>query len=139
MCRDRELACECADEAFARALMRWNRLSMRGSPDGWIYTVALNYLRRLRRRQAIEARLLAGARSEAPLDPEFAGVWSAVALLPRRQREAIVLRYVADLPEKDIAHAMRVSRGTVSSTLADARRQLATLLEEPAPAEEAKE
>jgi RNA polymerase sigma-70 factor (ECF subfamily) len=48
-----------------------------------------------------------------------------VAKLPDRQRTAVVLRYVADLPEADIAAAMKVSRGTVASTLSDARKALA--------------
>ena len=45
--------------------------------------------------------------------------------LPDRQRMAVVLRYLADLTEPDIATIMGVSRGTVASTLADARRSLA--------------
>jgi RNA polymerase sigma-70 factor (ECF subfamily) len=55
--------------------------------------------------------------------------WELVRALPRRQRTAIVLRYAADLPEADIAIAMGVTRGTVSSTLADARRALARMLD----------
>jgi len=55
-------------------------------------------------------------------------VWRAVRALPDRQRTAIVLRYVADLPEVDIAEAMHVSRGTVASNLSDARRSLARYL-----------
>jgi RNA polymerase sigma factor (sigma-70 family) len=42
-------------------------------------------------------------------------VMSAVALLPARQREAIVLRYYADLSEAEIADAMGCSRGAVKS------------------------
>ena len=44
----------------------------------------------------------------------------------------MVLRYVADLTEPQIAQAMGVSRSTVSSTLADASRALASQLVEPA-------
>ena len=43
-------------------------------------------------------------------------------------RTAIVLRYVADLPEADIAEALHVSRGTVASNLSDARKALARYL-----------
>jgi DNA-directed RNA polymerase specialized sigma24 family protein len=52
-------------------------------------------------------------------------------MLPDRQRKAIVLRFVADLAEADIAVAMGATRGTVASTLAAARRRLAELLREP--------
>jgi RNA polymerase sigma-70 factor (ECF subfamily) len=48
---------------------------------------------------------------------------------------AVVLRYLADLTEPDIAIIMGVSRGTVASTLADARHSLAELLVESDTAE----
>jgi hypothetical protein len=38
------------------------------------------------------------------------------------------LRYVAGLPEGEIATALKISRGTVSSTLHDARQRLGRLL-----------
>jgi RNA polymerase sigma-70 factor (ECF subfamily) len=41
---------------------------------------------------------------------------------------AVALRYLADLPEAEIATVMGVSRGTVASTLSSARRHLARLL-----------
>jgi len=40
---------------------------------------------------------------------------AALASLPARRREAIVLRYWLDLPEREIAAAMGVSTGTVKS------------------------
>jgi DNA-directed RNA polymerase specialized sigma24 family protein len=58
-------------------------------------------------------------------DPD---VWTAVRSLPLRQRTAVMLRYVADFAEADIAEAMGVSRGTVAATLSAARRSLALVL-----------
>jgi DNA-directed RNA polymerase specialized sigma24 family protein len=55
-------------------------------------------------------------------------VWDLVRALPERQRIAVVLRYVADLTEPDIAIAMGIARGTVASTLAAARARLAGVL-----------
>ena len=55
-------------------------------------------------------------------------VWELVRALPERQRVAVVLRYVADLTEPDIAIAMGIARGTVASTLAAARERLAEIL-----------
>ena len=46
-----------------------------------------------------------------------AAVVTAVRRLPARQREAIVLRYYADLSEAQMAEAMGVSRGAVKSHL----------------------
>ena len=51
-------------------------------------------------------------------------VLAAVARLPRRSREVLVLRYYLDLQDQEIAAALGVSRGTVSST---ASRGLAAL------------
>jgi RNA polymerase sigma factor (sigma-70 family) len=48
----------------------------------------------------------------------------AIARLPERQRVAIVLRYLADLPLVDVAAAMGCAVGTVKSTLHAARARL---------------
>lgn len=52
----------------------------------------------------------------------------ALASLPVRQREAVVLRYFADLDQEAVAAAMGCSLGTVKSQLSKARRHLATVL-----------
>ena len=109
---------------------QWLAFGGMESPGGWVYRVALNELRRTLRRRSAEARILQRQQlPEAPGGP-LPEVWQAVAQLPARQRTAIVLRFVADLPEADIALAMGVRRGTVSSTLALARRRLSELLQD---------
>jgi RNA polymerase sigma factor (sigma-70 family) len=122
---DPDVARDATDEAFVRALGAWRRVSGMASPAGWTYRVAINVVRRRARRAALERRLL--ARSDRPPTsvPAPAGeAWAAVADLPPRQRTAVVLRFVADLTEAQIAQAMGISRSTVSSTLADATRSL---------------
>ncbi len=57
-------------------------------------------------------------------------VLDAVAALPRRAREVLVLRYYLDLPEEQIAAALGVSRGTVSSTASRAVAAVARSLKE---------
>ncbi|MHB8505631.1 MAG: sigma-70 family RNA polymerase sigma factor [Acidimicrobiales bacterium] len=121
-----DAARDAADEAFARCLLHWRRVRVMGSPDGWAYRVALNELRRTLRRRALERRLLGRLPPPRPApEPSVAAIDELLAGLPPRQRTAVVLRYVADLPEADVAAAMGVTRGTVASTLADARRALA--------------
>jgi RNA polymerase sigma-70 factor (sigma-E family) len=61
---------------------------------------------------------------------ERQAVLLAVARLPRRSREVLALRYYLDLPDDEIAAALGVSRGTVSSTAARARAALARALKE---------
>ena len=56
-------------------------------------------------------------------------VIAAIATLPARQREALVLRYYADLSEAEIAAAMGCSRGAVKSHAARGMAALRTRLE----------
>src|SRR5919109_2013037 len=103
---DLHAAQEAADEAFARAYMRWKRVSQMASPTGWTYRVAFNIPRRRWRRAALEKSLLL-RRLPTPAVPAPAGeTWDAVRQLPMRQRTAVVLRYVADLTEGEVAEAM---------------------------------
>jgi RNA polymerase sigma-70 factor (sigma-E family) len=57
---------------------------------------------------------------------------TAVAALPRRSREVLVLRYYLDLSDEEIAATLGVSRSTVSSTASRALAALARSLEEEA-------
>lgn len=125
---DLHLAQDAADEAFARALARWDRVGRMDSPNGWTYRVALNVLRRRGRRAARERELLARQDLTADVPAPAGEAWDAVRKLPPRQRTAVVLRYVADLTEEQVGAAMGVSRSTISSSLADARRTLGKLL-----------
>jgi RNA polymerase sigma-70 factor (ECF subfamily) len=136
-CGDREIAIEATDEAFARALERWKRVHAMESPAAWTHRVALNAVRRALRRSAMEVRLLRKVPVVDVVPTVDTELWAVVRTLAPRQRDAIVLRYVADLPEADIAQVMNVARGTVASTLADARARLAELLGEPVLVEEA--
>jgi RNA polymerase sigma-70 factor (ECF subfamily) len=55
----------------------------------------------------------------------------ALGTLPVRQRQAIVLHSLADLPIQEVAQALAVPNGTVKSLLARGRRTLAAKLGEP--------
>jgi RNA polymerase sigma-70 factor (sigma-E family) len=70
------------------------------------------------------------AESAAMAGEDRREVLSAVARLPRRAREVLALRYYLDLPDPEIASALGVSRGTVSSTASRALTALARDLQE---------
>ena len=135
--RDLHIAADVTADAFARALVAWNRVSNMESPAGWTYRVALNLARRRARRAAIEQRLLRRiAPDETGIPPERATeVWDAVRALPPRARTAIALRYAAELSEAEVAAAMNVAVGTASATLSAARKALAVSLTERAASE----
>jgi RNA polymerase sigma factor (sigma-70 family) len=130
---DHGLAEECVAEAFARAYAQWPKVSKMDSANGWIYVVALNHARsteRSRRREQLRSGDIPAPpaiASPEPPDP----IWDAVRDLAPQARRAIALRYIADLPEADIARAMGVTRGTVATTLHRARQALATRLGSP--------
>lgn len=126
---DREVALDATQEAFKRAFVRWRRLSNETWAGGWVMTTALNACRRRRREAMTQSDLGEGRKSVGDPGPERADVVAALARLPFRQRQAIVLYYIGDLPLEVVAHLMGVSEGTVKAHLAQARAALRTSLE----------
>jgi RNA polymerase sigma-70 factor, ECF subfamily len=120
LCRDRSVAEEATQEAFARALERWPRLRDRPWVGGWITTTAVNVARRaMRRRRSPQPADATGTDVEEAVD-----LWRAVRTLSLRQQQAVVLRYRLDLTVEDVAAAMGCDAGTVRTHLARAREAL---------------
>jgi RNA polymerase sigma-70 factor (ECF subfamily) len=127
---DRELARDAAQEAFTRALRSWRKVREMDRPDGWVYVVAMNHLRDQWRRSG-----RATATESEPVDDAGSvavrlTVREAIATLPPRQRQAVVLRYLADLPLADVADAMDCALGTAKATIHQALRSMRIELEE---------
>lgn len=122
---NRQEAEDVAQEACARACVRWNRLTRRGSPSPWVIRVATNLaIDRYRRQQ----RALVGDSFRygiiEAVDARRVDLHRALDQLTRRQRDVVVLRYVVDLSEADTAAALGCAPGTVKS---HATRGLAAL------------
>ncbi len=126
---DAELAREAVDEALARAFERWERVRVMVSPAGWTYRVALNAARRRARRRTFEVRVLRQSRPEVVPGPTL-DLRLLVVDLPPCQRDAVLLRHVAQMTEAEIAEVMGVARGTVSSSLRAAYRSLSQTLDD---------
>ncbi|HCO03203.1 MAG TPA: SigE family RNA polymerase sigma factor [Actinobacteria bacterium] len=122
LCRDRGLAEDAAQEAFARALARWRRLRGESWAAAWITTTALNAARRSLRRRT-DAPVVAPDAGDPGME-ESMDLWRGIGKLPRRQQEAVVLHYVADLTVGDTAAAMGCEEGTVKAHLFRAREAL---------------
>jgi RNA polymerase sigma-70 factor (ECF subfamily) len=130
---DRDVARDAVDEACARAWEHLQRGKQIDSVAGWVRVVALNVARGRFRRRATERRaredLARIAQSEHSPDAGVAvDVARALATLPRRQREVVVMHYFLDLPVDNIAAQLGISSGTVKTSLHRARAALATLL-----------
>jgi RNA polymerase sigma-70 factor (ECF subfamily) len=120
LCGDRHLAEDAAQEAFARALARWRRLSREPWAGGWVMTTALNFTRRqMRRRPPIQAERPVDADAETLLD-----LRRSIGALPTRQQTAVVLHYLMGLPLEEVAASMGCKTGTVKAHLARARAAL---------------
>jgi RNA polymerase sigma factor (sigma-70 family) len=116
---NRDEAEECAQEALARLLARWIRVNTYAEP--WVARVSINLaLDRTRARRRIYRLqpVPAAPNMETELAERRRDLGRALAALPRRQREAIALRYLADLSERETARAMSCTVGTVKSTVA---------------------
>lgn len=131
--RDRAEAEDVAQEAFLRAWRqapRWQ--GGRARFDSWLYTVVLNLCRdRLRRRRETVGDAVPDVPDPAP-DAEQAlleseqgrRVAAAIAALPERQREAILLVHYGDCSGAAAAGILGVSVEALESLLARARRTL---------------
>ncbi|MEV8633713.1 sigma-70 family RNA polymerase sigma factor [Streptosporangium sp. NPDC051023] len=132
----RRTAEDVVQDAFIALHRRWDRLTDYDQVLPYLRTAVLRRCRAVHRRQTITRRFTGGQEAPfwspwatPPLDETHREVFLAVYALPRRRREAVVLRYYLDLPEPDIAEAMRISRGTVASALSRALKTLAAKLE----------
>jgi RNA polymerase sigma-70 factor (sigma-E family) len=111
---DRGDAEDVAQEALARASVRWSRLQDR--PEGWVTRVASNLaIDRYRRRRRPTPQMIGPVGLVDPYLGERGDLVAALRRLPRRQREAVVLRYLADLSEAQVALEMGCSVGAVKS------------------------
>jgi RNA polymerase sigma-70 factor (sigma-E family) len=135
--RDRAGAEDVVQDAFVSLYRALPRLRDRDQLLPYLRTAVINGSRSVlrRRRRAALRRVQyqppeSSAETAALLSEDRRAVFAALARLPRRAREVLVLRYYLDLSDPDIAATLGVSRGTVSSTASRALAVLARELKE---------
>lgn len=110
---------DVAAEAFCKLYAARGRLRDGGSEVvAYLNRIVVNEVRdRARRRHHARSRahLVPVLLPTAGTDGTRVAVMAAVAALPPRQREAVVLRYWLDLPVAEVADAMGIRPGTVKS------------------------
>ena len=133
MLHDTGEAEDVAQEAFVRV---WRNAAAwqpgRARFDTWLYTVVLNLCRdRLRRRREVTGDAMPEAADPSPSAETMLietdrgrSVENAIAALPERQREAILLVHYQDLSGAEAAAALDVSVEALESLLARGRRTL---------------
>jgi RNA polymerase sigma-70 factor (ECF subfamily) len=118
---------DAAQDAFAKALVKWNSVSKTDRPGTWVYVVAVRDLRRWERRHAPRTPTAAESgdvTDHATTVATAATLEGALSGLAPRQRLAVVLRFHADLSVREISEVMRCSEGTAKSTLHAALKRL---------------
>jgi RNA polymerase sigma-70 factor (sigma-E family) len=126
---------DVVQDAFIAMHRAWWRLRDTSKAAPYLRSAVINRSRSVLRHRAVVDRhppmpapALASAEDSALAAAERSSVLAALSALPVRQREAVVLRYYADLSEAQIAAAMGISRGAVKSHVARAKDSLRAVL-----------
>jgi RNA polymerase sigma-70 factor, ECF subfamily len=139
---DRALAEDLTAETFARALSRRSRFDRRrASEKTWLYTIALNLLRDHVRHHDAELRAVERVETAAAArGPEATladvverrdTIDRALTALTAEERDAIALRYGAELTIPEIASVTGEQQSTVDGRVYRALRKLRTAVAEP--------
>src|SRR5918996_2391379 len=128
--RDPQAAEDAAQETFLSAHRSLLGGTRPRDPAAWLATIARNECHRARR--TVQTWELDDRTIGTLLDPadivanraDLSEIASAIARLPPRQREAIVLREFCGLSYEQVAAVMSLSGSAVDSLLSRARRQL---------------
>jgi len=122
--------------ALMKVLGRWGRID---DPVAYLRRVMVNHLSSVWRRQRMR-EVVTSILPERPVPDATYGVderqavYAAMRALPARTRAVIVLRYVADLPEAEVAATLGCSVGTVKSRASRGLARLREALDADAPA-----
>jgi RNA polymerase sigma-70 factor (sigma-E family) len=134
--RDVATAEEVVQDSFIAMHSAWRRLRDSDKALSYLRQSVVNRSRSVLRHRVVVDR---NAPKPAPDMPsaeqgalsllERSAVIAALRKLPSRQREALVLKYYADLSEAQIATTMGISQGAVKSHTARGMASLRTVLE----------
>ncbi|HLJ99725.1 MAG TPA: sigma factor-like helix-turn-helix DNA-binding protein [Streptosporangiaceae bacterium] len=133
--QDAGLAEEITEAAYAAAYREWQRCGDTGTGVAFLRRAIVNRARSAWRYRAGGEGSTAGrAHGQSPAGQDAAAgfgrapVAAGLRSLPEHQREAVVLRYYADLSEAQAAAAMSLSRTAVKSHTARGMAALRSVL-----------
>lgn len=127
-------AADAFQDVMVAALRAYPSLRDDRNLKGWLFTVARNqridrHRERARRPQEVALVAAGGVHAQPPTSAraDESGLWGAVAELPPKQRDCVVLRYVGDLSYRQIAS---VVGGTEAAARQNVREALNRLRQE---------
>jgi RNA polymerase sigma-70 factor (sigma-E family) len=113
---------ELVQDSFVAVYTSWRRLRDRNLALPYLRRSVVNRCRSVLRHRAVVNKIppdlapdMPAAEQEVIIRLDQHALVSALQALPIRQREVLVLRYYADLPESQVASALGISRGAVRS------------------------
>lgn len=129
---DRYLAEDMLSDALVKVASRWRRVSRADDPAAYVRRVVVNtYISDLRKAKRRKTTVTSDDWMLDRPSPDMAAdvaarqdVAALLALLPPQQKAAVVLRYLLDQTDEQIAEALNCSTGTVRSHLSRARATL---------------
>ncbi|UYQ62195.1 SigE family RNA polymerase sigma factor [Streptomyces peucetius] len=115
--------------ALAKAYVKWERIQGADDPDSYVWRIMINTnvdrLRRMRLREWLTHRFPeSSVPDRADSVAERSAVLDALARLPAKQRAVVVLRYLEDRSESEVARLLGTGVGTVRSHAARALKKL---------------
>jgi RNA polymerase sigma-70 factor (ECF subfamily) len=121
---------DLAQEAFARALGRWRKVSKGSNPAGYVYVTGFRLLHRSLKRESrweVEEIYVYGPAAEDEAIVNVA-VDSVLARMPPKRRACAVMCLVLGLPVREAAATLKIADGTVRKHLEEARKDLAVVV-----------
>ena len=122
---------DAAQEVLIRLYRNLGKLNDVQAPTAWVYRVSVNvcldFRRRRRAMEPVDEAVLAGGRDPEALlrsGERVAQIEAALARLPEKERAALVLRDLEELPTCEVARILGSSEATVRSQIASARLKL---------------
>jgi len=143
---NREDALDLSQEAFVRAYCNIHRLRKGGKFFPWFYQILKNlcfsHLRKHRGKETYALEDEQGNKMEPEgdgtwFDPEMIAernetkdlVWQAIGKLDDKHKEVIILRHFQNLSYEEISEMLHCNKGTITSRLYYARKQLKDILD----------
>jgi RNA polymerase sigma factor (sigma-70 family) len=123
---------DCLQETLISALRAYPRLREGSNVRAWLFTIARN--KAMDEHRSRGRRPLPVAASFEPARPAGAqhddSLWAAVATLPPKQRAAVALRFVNDMPHREIAQVLECSEEAARRSLYEGLSKLREVLDE---------
>ena len=127
---------DVTQEIFLAAFLGLKKFRCECSLKSWLFTITINKCRSYRHKRLLRRRRFAQVVDESSLpsgftsknnpmgEEEYNRIRCAVAVLPAKYREPVVLKYLQELGTDEISRILGISKNTLHVRLSRARKRL---------------